>query len=202
MANIQHIARRIFRHVDEEHLPAGYALAMGALIDAYDEDPDFHEWVDDVQGSAVEVLMAAWCARAPGIIGNGCGKPYGKHPGRTWHDTLSRWATQSAKTRYGYGQSGEDPASRKPVRRRRREHGCSAGVGLGRRHVWGGSDSGVDSKKGGKSMISVTAHQELGTLPQPAQYRLHKITVRIPAACQGWQHCGTKGRWSIEEFLR
>ena len=58
MANIQHIARRIFRHVDEEHLPAGYALAMGALIDAYDDDPDFHEWVDDVQGSAVEVLIA------------------------------------------------------------------------------------------------------------------------------------------------
>ena len=58
MANIQHVATRIFRHVDAGHLPAGYTLAMGALIDAYDEDPDFHEWADAVPGSAVEKLMA------------------------------------------------------------------------------------------------------------------------------------------------
>ena len=35
MANIQQIAERIFRHVEVGHLPAGYALTMGALIDAY-----------------------------------------------------------------------------------------------------------------------------------------------------------------------
>ena len=58
MANIQHIADRIFRHVDAGHLTAGYALAMGALIDAHGEDPDFHEWADDVPGSAVEKLVA------------------------------------------------------------------------------------------------------------------------------------------------
>ena len=58
MANIQHIADRIFRHVDAGCLPAGYALVMGALVDAYDDDPDFHEWADAVPGSAVEKLMA------------------------------------------------------------------------------------------------------------------------------------------------
>ena len=58
MANLQHIADRVFRHVDADHLPAGYALVMGALIDAYDDDPDFHEWADGVTGSAVEILIA------------------------------------------------------------------------------------------------------------------------------------------------
>lgn len=69
MANLQHIADRIFRHVDAGHLPAGYANCMGALIDAYgtpparvppamDDDPDFHEWVDSVPGSAIEKLIA------------------------------------------------------------------------------------------------------------------------------------------------
>ncbi|WP_437559384.1 hypothetical protein [Acidithiobacillus sulfuriphilus] len=58
MANLQHIADRIFRHVDAGHLPVGYTLAMGALIDAYDEDPDFHAWADTVQGSRVEKLIA------------------------------------------------------------------------------------------------------------------------------------------------
>lgn len=52
MANIQHIADRIFKHADAGHLPVGYALTMGALIDAYDDDPDFHAWVDSVPGSA------------------------------------------------------------------------------------------------------------------------------------------------------
>ncbi len=58
MANVQHIATRIFRHVDAGHLPAGYALTMGVLIDAYDDDPDFHEWSDTVMGSAIEKLIA------------------------------------------------------------------------------------------------------------------------------------------------
>lgn len=58
MANLQHIADRIFRHVDAGHLAAGYATTMGALIDAYDDDPDFHEWADSVPGSAVEKLIA------------------------------------------------------------------------------------------------------------------------------------------------
>ncbi len=58
MANIQHIADHIFRHVDAGRLPVGYALSMGALIDAYGDDPDFHEWVDAVSGSAVENLIA------------------------------------------------------------------------------------------------------------------------------------------------
>ncbi|MBU2742414.1 hypothetical protein HAQ01_14030 [Acidithiobacillus thiooxidans] len=58
MANIQHIADRIFRHVDAGHLPVGYAIAMGSLIDAYDDDPDFREWMDDVNGCAVEKLIA------------------------------------------------------------------------------------------------------------------------------------------------
>ena len=31
---------------------------MRALIDAYDDDPDFHEWADRVPGSAVEKLIA------------------------------------------------------------------------------------------------------------------------------------------------
>jgi hypothetical protein len=63
MANLQHIADRIFRHVDAGHLVAGYSASMGALIDAYgvpparDEDPDFHAWVDAVPGSAVEKLL-------------------------------------------------------------------------------------------------------------------------------------------------
>lgn len=57
MASIQHIADRIFRHVDAGGLPAGYALTMGALLDAYDDDPDFHEWADSVPGSAVEKLI-------------------------------------------------------------------------------------------------------------------------------------------------
>ncbi|MBU2853340.1 hypothetical protein [Acidithiobacillus ferriphilus] len=58
MANIQHIATRIFRHVDAGHLPVGYTLTMGALIDAYGDNPNFHEWVDAVPGSAVEKLIA------------------------------------------------------------------------------------------------------------------------------------------------
>ena len=58
MANMQHIADRIFRHVGADRLLAGYAKAMGTLIDAYDDDPDFHEWADGVTGSAVEILIA------------------------------------------------------------------------------------------------------------------------------------------------
>lgn len=58
MANIQHIADGIFRRVDAGHLAAGYSASMGALIDAYGDDPDFHAWVDAVPGSAVEKLLA------------------------------------------------------------------------------------------------------------------------------------------------
>lgn len=87
MANIQHIAERISRHVEVGHLPAGYALTMGALIDAYgmplqgaapvreaspvpcanlperDEGPDcrsheFHDWANRVPDSAIEILIA------------------------------------------------------------------------------------------------------------------------------------------------
>lgn len=58
MASIQHIADRIFRHVGAGHLAAGYSLTMVALIDAYNDDPDFHEWVNKVPGSAVEKLIA------------------------------------------------------------------------------------------------------------------------------------------------
>ena len=58
MANIQHIADRIFRHVGADRLSAGYAKAMGALIDAHDDDPDFHEWAEGVSGSQIEKLIA------------------------------------------------------------------------------------------------------------------------------------------------
>uniref|UniRef100_E6QJB3 Uncharacterized protein n=1 Tax=mine drainage metagenome TaxID=410659 RepID=E6QJB3_9ZZZZ len=58
MANLQHTAERIFRHVDTGRLPVGYALAMGAIIDAHDDDPDFHDWADTVTGSTVEILIA------------------------------------------------------------------------------------------------------------------------------------------------
>jgi hypothetical protein len=58
VANLQHIAARIFRHVESEHLAAGYALAMGSIIDAYDEDPDVHGWIDAQPGSAIEKLIA------------------------------------------------------------------------------------------------------------------------------------------------
>jgi hypothetical protein len=58
MANLQHIADRIFRYVDAGRLDAGYASCMGALIDAYDEEPDFHEWMDTISGSVVEKLIA------------------------------------------------------------------------------------------------------------------------------------------------
>ncbi|MHB8850094.1 MAG: hypothetical protein ACYC45_03165 [Acidithiobacillus ferriphilus] len=57
MANLQHIADRIFRNVDAGHLVVGYSASMGALIDAYDDDPDFHAWIDAVPGSAVEKLL-------------------------------------------------------------------------------------------------------------------------------------------------
>jgi hypothetical protein len=58
MANLQHIAERIFRHVDAGHLPAGYSNAMGALIDADGDDLDFHEWAVTVPGTAIEKLIA------------------------------------------------------------------------------------------------------------------------------------------------
>lgn len=63
MANLQHIAGRIFRHVDAGHLAVGFALAMGAIIDAQDEDPDVHGWIDAVPGSAVEKLIACMVRR-------------------------------------------------------------------------------------------------------------------------------------------
>ncbi|MHB1665950.1 hypothetical protein [Thiomonas sp.] len=34
------------------------AGSVDALIDAFDEEPDFHEWADTVPGSAVEKLTA------------------------------------------------------------------------------------------------------------------------------------------------
>ncbi len=58
MANLQHIAHRVFRNVNAGHLVADYAPAMGVLIDLYEEHPGFREWADAVPGSAVEKLLA------------------------------------------------------------------------------------------------------------------------------------------------
>ncbi len=58
MADLQHIAARIFRHVDAGGLTAGYANVMGALIDADADDPDFHEWAATVPDSSIEKLIA------------------------------------------------------------------------------------------------------------------------------------------------
>ncbi len=58
MANLQHIAERIFRHADAGHLSVGYALVMGVLIETYEDNPDFHQWADTVQGSDVEKMIA------------------------------------------------------------------------------------------------------------------------------------------------
>ncbi|MGK9450241.1 hypothetical protein ACSSZE_03110 [Acidithiobacillus caldus] len=57
MSNIQRIADSVFRHVDSGGLPTEYALAMGALIDAYDENPDIHEWADQATGNAIDAMM-------------------------------------------------------------------------------------------------------------------------------------------------
>jgi hypothetical protein len=63
VANLQHIASRIFRRVNAGHLEDGYALAMGAILEAYDDDPDVHGWIDAVPGSAVERLIACMVRR-------------------------------------------------------------------------------------------------------------------------------------------
>ena len=46
MANLQQIADRIFGHVDAGQLKIGYALTMGALIDAHNDEPDVHGWIN------------------------------------------------------------------------------------------------------------------------------------------------------------
>jgi len=58
LANLQHIAQRVFRNVNAGRLAAGYAPAMGMLIDLHEEHPGFHEWANAVSGSAVENLLA------------------------------------------------------------------------------------------------------------------------------------------------
>jgi hypothetical protein len=63
VANLQRISDRILRHVDAEHLPAGYALAVGAIVIGYVELPDVHDWVDAVPDSAVEKLIAIMVRR-------------------------------------------------------------------------------------------------------------------------------------------
>lgn len=79
MANIQHIAERIFRHVNAGHLPAGYALTMGALIDAYNDDTDFHKWVDTETGSVIEKLITSMVRT-------------GKWNDSTWlRETIRKW---------------------------------------------------------------------------------------------------------------
>ena len=57
MANMQRIADSVFSHVDAGILIAEYALAMGALIDTYDDNPDIHAWVDNATGSAIYAMI-------------------------------------------------------------------------------------------------------------------------------------------------
>jgi hypothetical protein len=57
VANIQRIADSVFSHVDAGILIAEYALAMGALIDTYDDNPDIHAWVDNATGSAIYAMI-------------------------------------------------------------------------------------------------------------------------------------------------
>lgn len=58
MANLQRIADRIFHYVDRGFLSSQYAVAMGALVDVYNQDPIIHGWVNAANPSLVEKLIA------------------------------------------------------------------------------------------------------------------------------------------------
>lgn len=58
MANLQNIADRIFRHVDQGQLSPDYALAMGQMIDSYSENKKFRNWVDHSSSSAIDKMLA------------------------------------------------------------------------------------------------------------------------------------------------
>lgn len=85
MASLQHIAERIFRRVNAGHLEDSFALAMGAIIDANDEDPDVRDWIDTVSVSAVERLIA-------------CMAHHGKWNDRIWLREYVRKASESGES--------------------------------------------------------------------------------------------------------
>lgn len=58
MANLQRIADRIFHYVDRGFLPSQYGVAMGALVDIYNQDSFIHGWVNAANPSSVEKLIA------------------------------------------------------------------------------------------------------------------------------------------------
>ena len=59
MANIQHVADRVFQGVNRGYLPLHYSVAMGSLIDAYGEDQSFKDWVDHVSANALKKMVDA-----------------------------------------------------------------------------------------------------------------------------------------------
>lgn len=58
LADIQKMAERIFHHVEKGHLPTGYAVAMGSLIEIYAHNDFVHVWVLSSYPAAVEKLLA------------------------------------------------------------------------------------------------------------------------------------------------
>ena len=59
LANIQHVADRVFQGVNRGYLPLQYSVVMGSLIDAYGEDRSFQEWVDRVSANALKKMVDA-----------------------------------------------------------------------------------------------------------------------------------------------